>query len=452
LPVNIKRVSPNLLGNVTDEEGKFIPYVVLKNIIHPFSPENYKEQMKNKKAYSVGQHIIFEDLYKIESFEKKAIWPFGDMGSWVGRNIGKGLKQLGLGASSAPTQPPPPARISNEDIDHIIEYLENIRIAIEAIPIRTDGWSPPNPPSSTTTNPPPGVPYKDSLDNFKLSINKINDSINDTQAAFMALRSKAIDSGKYLDAHDKLENILRVLKRFLKSNIDDVKTYIRPGIASRIRGSPFEEEFYTGISVVSTVDKLDIKARSIINNMRAAAGINPASDGKFSRKRIKNKKSANYNVSDVLLSSKDQETMKKKADKFSNKYYRDASSGLDDEAAKSYFTGLKSMYGKKPKKTKADYKKLYELHDESGPDMIGSAHPKTIDIAEAMGNGGIFENQIEQQRHNIGVAQSMPSGNFQGKHAWVIHNLVKLAEKADRAGDLETSDLIDAALEELRKI
>jgi hypothetical protein len=46
----------------------------------------------------------------------------------------------------------------------------------------------------------------------------------------------------------------------------------------------------------------------------------------------------------------------------------------------------------------------------------------------------------------------MPSGNFQGKHAWVIHNLVKLANHADEIGDLKSSDLIDDAIEELKKL
>ena len=141
--------------------------------------------------------------------------------------------------------------------------------------------------------------------------------------------------------------------------------------------------------------------------------------------------------------------MHKKADQISKEYFQDAVSGLEDQYAKSYYTGLKSMYEQKPGRTEADFVKLYEVHSESGADLIGAAHPKTIDVSDSMGNGGVVENQIEQQRHNIGVAQSMPSGNFLGRHAWVIENLVKLADETDESGLKEVSDLIDNALEEL---
>jgi hypothetical protein len=144
--------------------------------------------------------------------------------------------------------------------------------------------------------------------------------------------------------------------------------------------------------------------------------------------------------------------MQKKADNVSKQYYQDAISGLADQYAKSYYAGLKSMYDQKLGKTEADFKATYELHGETGADLIGEAHPKTIDIAESMGRGGVVENQIEQQRHNKGVAQSMPSGNFRGRHAWVIQNLVKLADEADKRGLEEASDLIDAALQELADI
>jgi hypothetical protein len=164
-------------------------------------------------------------------------------------------------------------------------------------------------------------------------------------------------------------------------------------------------------------------------------------------------KTANSEISSVIRDMGIEFNMQKKADEFSKQYYRDAISGLEkDPYAKSYFTGLKGMYNEKPSKTKADYKMLYELHDETGPELIGKAHPKTIDIADAMGRGGVVENQIEQQRHNIGVAQSVPSGNFRGRYAWVIQNLVKLAEIADDKGLIQESDLIDSALSEIIKL
>lgn len=164
-------------------------------------------------------------------------------------------------------------------------------------------------------------------------------------------------------------------------------------------------------------------------------------------------KPANSNGSSVISCNNGKNLgMQKSADQISKDYFQDAVSGLEDQYAKSYYTGLKSMYDQKPGRTEADFVKLYEVHNETGADLIGAAHPKTIEIAEAMGNGGVVENQIEQHRHNTGVAQSMPSGNFRGKHAWVIQSLVKLADQADETGLKKASDLIDIALEELASI
>jgi len=163
-------------------------------------------------------------------------------------------------------------------------------------------------------------------------------------------------------------------------------------------------------------------------------------------------KPANSNESSVIYDNGINKDMHKKADQISKQYFQDAVAGLEDQYAKSYYAGLKSMYDNKLGKSEADFVKLYKVHNESGADLIGAAHPKTIDIADAMGKGGVVENQIEQHRHNKGVALSMPSGNFRGRHAWVIQNLVKLGDQADDSGLNEASDLIDNALQKLMSI
>jgi hypothetical protein len=141
--------------------------------------------------------------------------------------------------------------------------------------------------------------------------------------------------------------------------------------------------------------------------------------------------------------------MRKQADQVSKEYFQDAVKGLSDQYAKSYYTGLKSMYDQKLGNTKADYNALYQLHSETGADLVGEAHPKSIVVSDSMGRGGLVENVIEQHRHNEGVALSMPSGNFRSKHAWVVESLVKLANKTDEQGLEKVSDLIDTALQEL---
>jgi hypothetical protein len=160
-------------------------------------------------------------------------------------------------------------------------------------------------------------------------------------------------------------------------------------------------------------------------------------------------KPANFLGSSVQSDDRLGIDMRKKADQISKDYFQDAVKGLSDQYAKSYYTGLKSMYDQKLGKTEADYNSLYELHSETGAELVGEAHPLSIDIADAMGRGGVVENVVEQHRHNEGVALSMPSGNFRGKHAWLVENLVKLADATDENGMREASDLIDAALEEI---
>jgi hypothetical protein len=170
----------------------------------------------------------------------------------------------------------------------------------------------------------------------------------------------------------------------------------------------------------------------------------------FSENLHKNlQKTANFYESDVKSNDRRGFDMEKKADQISKEYFQDAVKGLSDQYAKSYYTGLKSMYDQKLGKTKADYNSLYKLHYETGTELIGEAHPLSIDIADAMGRGGVVENVVEQHRHNEGVALSMPSGNFRGKHAWLIKNLVKLADVTDEKGMGEASDLIDIALNEI---
>lgn len=144
--------------------------------------------------------------------------------------------------------------------------------------------------------------------------------------------------------------------------------------------------------------------------------------------------------------------MNKKADKASKEYFEKAIINLDEEYAKEYYNNFRDMYDQEPADIAMDYSKLYDVNDETGAELIGAAHPKTIEVADAMGNGGVVENQIEQQRHNINVTKSMPSGNFQGRYAWVIESLVKLADSTDENGMKKASDLIDETLEELSSL
>jgi hypothetical protein len=111
----------------------------------------------------------------------------------------------------------------------------------------------------------------------------------------------------------------------------------------------------------------------------------------------------------------------KLADDFSKSYHKDAVSDLNDKDPfmSSYFTGLSRLYDEKPKAPEGDYESLYNLHDETGDDLIHAAHPKEVRLLDAIKDGGLVENGFEQQRASKAIAQGMPTGNYTGNYAWV---------------------------------
>jgi len=171
---------------------------------------------------------------------------------------------------------------------------------------------------------------------------------------------------------------------------------------------------------------------------------------KYYRRRGRSRRAENLVIyTDLIKRSTNRSTIGvKMANEYPNKYISDAIVGLSDQYAKSYFAGLKSQYNTKADKSKADYRDLYELHGEKGADLVQEAHPEAIVVADAMGNGGLVENSLEQKSHSEGVAKSAPTGNFRGKHAnlEVIMALTKIANQADKAGFFEVSELIDTTI------
>jgi hypothetical protein len=68
---------------------------------------------------------------------------------------------------------------------------------------------------------------------------------------------------------------------------------------------------------------------------------------------------------------------------------------------------------------------VYNVSDETGVDVINSAHPKAIVVLDSIGNDGLVENGLEQQRQTQGVALSAPTGNYRANYAWVRDSLKK---------------------------
>jgi hypothetical protein len=103
----------------------------------------------------------------------------------------------------------------------------------------------------------------------------------------------------------------------------------------------------------------------------------------------------------------------------SKSYCKDAVTDLnnDDKYLRNYFTGLKGLYDEKSETPKGDYKTLYNVHDETGEDLIHAAHPKAVVVSDSIGRGGLVENGLEQKRQTHGVALSTPTGNYRANYA-----------------------------------
>ena len=140
------------------------------------------------------------------------------------------------------------------------------------------------------------------------------------------------------------------------------------------------------------------------------------------------------------------DNMKKNADDFLNTYMKDALKDLSDEYAGSFFSGLNGQSSESNNAEQDKYSSYYNLHDETGADLIDSAHPKSINLADAMGDGGLVENAIESGNRMAEIAKNTPSGNYRSKHASIMDRLNKLAIIASLSGDRQSMKKINIAI------
>jgi hypothetical protein len=96
--------------------------------------------------------------------------------------------------------------------------------------------------------------------------------------------------------------------------------------------------------------------------------------------------------------------------------------------------------------------KEYGVTKETAEDLVEKAHPKDARPAEAMGDGGLVENIIQQQKKDIEVATQMPSGALTGKHAKLVNSLVSFANKLEGEGKADAAARIDRTIERLAVI
>ena len=143
--------------------------------------------------------------------------------------------------------------------------------------------------------------------------------------------------------------------------------------------------------------------------------------------------------------------MKKYADDFLNTYLDDALQDLSKEYAGSFYAGLEGAHKINDNAEEDSYSSYYNVHDETGADLIGSAHPKSINVADAMGNGGLVENAIESGNRMAEIARNTPSGNYRSKHANIVDRLNKLATFASLSGDRQSMKKINIAIRKFIK-
>lgn len=107
----------------------------------------------------------------------------------------------------------------------------------------------------------------------------------------------------------------------------------------------------------------------------------------------------------------------KKADTVSDQYYKDAITGLnsEDSLMQTFYKEMSAEYNKE-QEVKVDKRKdLMDFFYEQEHIML-QAHPDSIVVADAMGAGGIVENNVERHNFMKDVAKKRPSGNFTGNH------------------------------------
>lgn len=92
-----------------------------------------------------------------------------------------------------------------------------------------------------------------------------------------------------------------------------------------------------------------------------------------------------------------------------------------------------------------------EKSQREGKETIEEAHPETIQVADAMGMGGVVENEVQAQEHDIQVATRMPTGVPFGAHANLIQGLVKLANELEDRGQFKEAKRVDDTIKEIRR-
>ncbi len=112
--------------------------------------------------------------------------------------------------------------------------------------------------------------------------------------------------------------------------------------------------------------------------------------------------------------------------------------------------GLEKKAMPTPNPYQEDLKTIEEKHLKAPEkSIVEQAHPEPVYVTEARGDGGLVENEIENQQKAIEIINKHPTGSLVGRYASAVNELVKLANKCDEMGECEAADLLTLAAQHL---
>lgn len=96
-------------------------------------------------------------------------------------------------------------------------------------------------------------------------------------------------------------------------------------------------------------------------------------------------------------------------------------------------------------------KKEKENEKEECTCIVEEAHPEEVYVADALGDGGLVENEKEIDDKIINMINKMPTGSLVNRYAKVevLKDLVKLADYCDDLGKTQLADKITEVVKEM---
>ena len=123
---------------------------------------------------------------------------------------------------------------------------------------------------------------------------------------------------------------------------------------------------------------------------------------------------------------------------------------IDNSSVFKDFVKIAQSYGwVKEADDKDVIKDKYNVTDETGKELIDKAHPDEIWVAEALGDGGLVENQNEQHDTLMSILYKTPEGSLLGRHADLVNSLTKTANNAYIEGNISSYNRINNTIHTL---